>query len=271
VAALRRLRQIALNAGVPRCLRQAMFVEVFAGCARLSKAFAARGFIVVAWDILYSPLHDLTLREARVGLVRLCLAADIVWLGIPCDTFSRARRFDGRGPRPLRDNDNLRGFPDLEGKNLQRLQLANVVTDFAWYLVRRLRARGIPGAVENPLTSMLWLLPTPLALCQHSEVSLLRIDFCQYGTPWRKATRLLSWHWPLLSAVAKQCSGTGGVCSKSHDKHITLSGTDSSGQWMTRLAQPYPRPLCRAIASAGQQQLQHTYVRLLGVSARAYM
>ena len=98
--ALKRLRDTARRLGVPSCLRDRIFVEVFAGCGRMSRAAAAQGFTVVAWDILYSTSHDLTFRRNRVMLLRLCLSAAYVHLGIPCDTFSRARRNDGRGPPP---------------------------------------------------------------------------------------------------------------------------------------------------------------------------
>ena len=48
-----------------------------------------------------------------------------LWLGMPCTSFSVARKNDGVGPGPLRDDDNLFGFKSLTGKNLQKVQDGN--------------------------------------------------------------------------------------------------------------------------------------------------
>eukprot|EP00973_Karenia_brevis_P070286 9769894-Karenia_brevis.AAC.1 len=81
---------------------------------------AAAGFTVVPWDFIYGNQFDLLQQQGRKSLLRLCLSADCVHMGMPCETFSRARRSDGRGPPALRNNDNLWGFPDLQGKNLEK-------------------------------------------------------------------------------------------------------------------------------------------------------
>ncbi|CAK0815965.1 unnamed protein product, partial [Prorocentrum cordatum] len=42
------------------CLRMRIFLEVFAGTARLGRAMAAQGFHVLAWDVKYGDQYDLT-------------------------------------------------------------------------------------------------------------------------------------------------------------------------------------------------------------------
>ena len=252
----RRLRQAALSAReVPRLIAIALFVEVFAGSAHLARAAALRGFHVVAWDIAYSSKHDLTKRQNRINLIRLCLSASYVHFGIPCNTFSRARR-PGGGPPPLRSNKFLWGFPDLQGKSLIKVNEANIVTKCVWNLVCRLRHRGIPGSVENPLTSMLWLLPVPTMLLKHPEVQVVRVDFCGFGTPWKKPTRVLSWHFPVIEKLERRCSGKAGLCSFTHDHHVVLQGRDANGIFRTRVAQPYPTSLCRRWIALIIEQMQ---------------
>ena len=174
-------------------------------------------------------------------------------------------------PPPLRSNDFIKGLPGLSGKNLEKVQVSNVVTDFAWFCVQRLRNRGIPGTVENPLTSMLWKHPICLQLQRHPECQFVRIDFCGYGTKRRKPTYFFSWHFSLLDGASRMCTGRDGVCSFSQQPHWILSGTNDQGVFLTKIAQPYPISMCRVIRISIVQQLQCNRVQRHGQVARAIM
>jgi len=69
-------------------------------------------------------------------------------------------------------------------------------------------------------------------------------DYCGFGTPWRKRTALMSVHLDLRSCV-RRCTGKG-TCSFSCKKHVQLVG-QHNGQFLTRVAEPYPAGLCRSI------------------------
>ena len=80
-----------------KCKHVQIFVEVFSGEDGLAKFVAARGFLVVAWDIRNGEGWDL-LRPSNQRLLRGWLAEGVVWdlhLGTPCQTLTRAR---DRGP-----------------------------------------------------------------------------------------------------------------------------------------------------------------------------
>ena len=105
------------------------YVELFAGSAGLSSEVRKAGFRVIAID------HEFNRHSPKVSLIVLDLtkphAQDMVikmlyhlkpmslHFGLPCGTCSRARekqlpthlRDRYNAPRPLRDSDNLLGFP----------------------------------------------------------------------------------------------------------------------------------------------------------------
>jgi len=183
------------------------------------------------------------LHELRSG--RVCF----LWLAIPCSSWSRARRNDGRGPGPLRDDgDCLWGFDHLEGKDLARAQEANRLVKNSCRIIREAIKLHIPWVVENPQKSRLWLTPQMQRFTRQGAF-YNEVHFCQFGEKWRKATFLLAWNLSDFACIVRICGGLPGICSRTGDRHINLSGRDASGAWLTRVAQPYPRSLCYSIAS----------------------
>eukprot|EP00959_Pyramimonas_sp_CCMP1952_P119801 2504940-Pyramimonas_sp.AAC.1 len=93
----------------------------------------------------------------------------------------------------------------------------------------------VPCIIENPLTSMFWILPEVLRLSAHPRVSIHRADLCQVGTRWRKATKFMLCNIPEeggRSLEPFKCSGRG-VCSRTGRPHIELSGKAPSGKFWT--------------------------------------
>ena len=84
-------------------------------------------------------------------------------------------------------------------------------------------------------------------LRRRKGVRLARADFCQFGQPWRKATRFLC-SFSGVAHVDRRCSGCKGICSKGGKPHQQLVGIDPvMGRFGTHLAEPYPRGLRTAI------------------------
>lgn len=226
-------------------------VELFSGCARLSEACAAAGYIAIAFDIEYGSGCDLLCKTVQYRLVRFIKRwhdyIKMIWLGTPCTSWSRARRLDG-GPQPLRDDtDNLFGFKHLNQKDLERVEQGNLFLDVSKYFIDLALRFSLHWVLENPFTSRIWLTPHLRAL-QSLGGQLHEVHFCAYGTPWRKSTGLLS-NIAALHTIVRLCHPQLGRCQHSGKRHVILSGKDKSGVWLTRRAQPYPFALCEAVAS----------------------
>lgn len=171
----------------------------------------------------------------------------LVWLGTPCTTWSRARKEDG-GPRPLRDDhQGLYGLGHLTPAEQSKIDEGNALLRVSEELISLCIELSIPWALENPWTSRIWL--TKQLQQWISMHHFIRVDFCGFQMPWRKATGILFGFIPNFLQLAITCDPLHGRCSFTNRKHIILTGKDSSGQWMTRRAQPYPLKLCQRIAT----------------------
>ena len=105
--------------------------------------------------------------------------------------------------------------------------------------------KNIPGYLENPRTSRFWKLPWVLRLVAAGRAQLVDFDMCQYGTQWRKPTRLLVWNVPTTIELLR-CSGKQGLCSRTHKPHLLLSGV-AKGRFLTAAAQVYPPAFATAL------------------------
>ncbi len=228
-----------------RLLPVRIVVELFAGSCRWSKAAALAGEWVLSVDLRFGDHHDLSkvklqrcvLGWIQAGWVRYVLA------GFPCGSFSKARNIPG-GPPALRDAANVAGFSDLRPADADKVHLGNLLLAFVCRLIRACRHARVPGIFENPWTSWAWAMPAMQRCLALPGVRHSRSDFCQWGMPWKKATGLLTLYCDPLRIECK-CTGRG-LCSRTRLPHIQLKGT-CKGVFLTHLAEPYPRKLCRAL------------------------
>ena len=58
---------------------------------------------------------------------------------------------------------------------------------------------------ENPLTSMMWLHPLLISLCRKDCAEAHVFDQCQFGAPWKKATKFVSWRCGHELFLTKKC------------------------------------------------------------------
>eukprot|EP00959_Pyramimonas_sp_CCMP1952_P362733 7596015-Pyramimonas_sp.AAC.1 len=84
------------------------------------------------------------------------------------------------------------------------------------------------------------------ALEARSDVFVIALDYCQYGTPWKKPTKILT-SCEDLRSIARTCSGTTRSCSVTRQPHQVLRGDAPCGTKWTKLACPYPTSLCEEI------------------------
>ncbi|CAK0897933.1 unnamed protein product, partial [Prorocentrum cordatum] len=112
-------------------------------------------------DLRYHLSHDLTVRKGQRiirGLIQHGLVRAI-WLGVPCNTFSRARESGPPGPTPLRSAEFPAGLPNPKPHDQQKLEVGSALAAFAARLMAECRRRNVPVVFENPWTSRLFQQP----------------------------------------------------------------------------------------------------------------
>ena len=149
----------------------------------------------------------------------------------------------------------MRGLSHIKGKDLARVRAANRLVRRMCGLCRLCNSLDIAYYIENPRTSRLWLLPPILHLSNLRDTQIAQFDFCQFGTPWRKATSVLVYGNPNLAQQQRVCHFLiGYFCSGSGKRHVQLTGVDEHGQHLTHVAEPYPARLCKHWSSLIKDQ-----------------
>ena len=175
----------------------------------------------------------------------------------PCNTWSRARRGKG-GPPPLR-RDNPLEILGVDRDSLcegDRAKLDSANKLFFWLLrILRLHIKhNVPFILENPRLSLLWKAGPIGPILKHCD--LCDVDFCMFGTPWRKPTKLAVFNLPEINDEMKVCHRRGW-CERTGKRHIILEGKDPQGVFWTARAAPYPRKFCQALARVIVSRLRH--------------
>eukprot|EP00959_Pyramimonas_sp_CCMP1952_P100442 2101050-Pyramimonas_sp.AAC.1 len=110
--------------------------------------------------------------------------------------------------------------------------------------------------MENPASSMCWLFPPLMNVMESEGVRLIYLDFCMFGTEWRKPTRVLT-NVAELKRLGRRCHGRASCCSRTGQPHRSLRGgvpkgipeyADKVGWRWTKVACPYPDELCEEYA-----------------------
>ncbi len=237
---------------------RAGFLEVFAGTARLSRAFQTAG-----WDVgvpleayplhngkaQYYPAQDFTRAEVWHGIVSDVRDGryQLIHFGLPCRTWGPAGRLAGGSRR----NNSPWGALVLTREREANRELALVVLVCA-----ELALAGRNFCVENPRTSYAFVTDLWSELCSAVPVFAVDIDQCAYGLAFtdssekqfcKKPTRIMT-SCALLTQVARACPGI----SDEHE-HIRAWGSfkvDGRTKSRASAAGAYPESLCRAWAQA---------------------
>eukprot|EP00438_Fugacium_kawagutii_P013245 Skav234485 [mRNA] locus=scaffold3731:53840:54595:+ [translate_table: standard] len=250
-----------------RCRPRKFALEIFAGTARIASALEKVGIPSFPIDIDLFPSHNVLDPACAHRLLNWIAGGRVilVWLGMPCITFSRARRNDGVGPLPLRDHDHLWGLPGLKRSDAQKLADGNRLFNFTLQVLHLCQEHHIPYILENPLTSYAWSMPPLVKFSGTHHVRFCDLDFCCYGEIWKKPTRLM-YQFIDISSLGLRCQGTFLRCSNTKRPHVPLTGRDKHGVFMTLRAQPYPLPMTFAFAALALQHFKGT----LGTGTRQH-
>lgn len=217
-------------------------LDLFSGERGISKACTS---LFPCWcltfDLKHSASKDLSSLPLQTCLTRLVTrgAFRAMVAGPVCSSFTTAIT------PPCRTSDHPEGVPWCSVKQQEKNQIGNAQLAFVVKLVKCCIRAKVKFSVENPNGSWFWKLRGPEHswddVMKHPDVGDLKVDYCMFGCPWQKRTRFrTSLH---LRHQKLFCS-----CGL---PHLRLRGRcKEKGVNFTRLAEPYPRPLCSGIAYA---------------------
>ena len=172
-------------------------------------------------------------------------------LATPCTSFSIAR---GRtciirtAAQPWGVSDRSQ----LSANDHRALKNGNRTCKAVLRVLNALVQNRVPFIMENPRASSLWQIVGVQRILANKDCFFITCDFCSFGAAWRKRTGLLCYGCDEVTAnkkLAKTCTGCGGYCSTTLNKHHLLTDTAPCGRPWTLVAQPYPERLARALGS----------------------
>ena len=243
-------------------------LEVFGGCARLTRALEFEGFEASSIDWIRNQsrpvgslvLLDLTTEHGRVVLKKVIRSGRLAFIHFapPCGTCSRARdipldadaiRRGVKTPQPLRSAEFPNGFPWLSGTDKSRVEQANVLYEVTASCIILAESLGIAWSVENPRSSWFWETTFMRDLVNHLDSigkSPIWTEFqnCAFGGDRPKWSAFLH-NIPLLHELEIY-----GKCDGTHEHKpwgVLFSGTRFG--FATTSEAAYPERLCTVIAN----------------------
>ena len=218
--------------------RKAGFLDLFSG--EKGVAYWLQKFSdswVITFEIDEGAEQDLDQEPCRRNLEKLlALGVFEAWGGGPvCSSFSRAIC------PAVRTRLHPEGLADMRLSMRPKVEQGNNSAAWIAKLCELSLMLGIFFWVENPDGSFLFLQAAWTELIEKwgSAVGFWRLDYCRYGTAWRKRTRIFT-----NSILKDVCT----FCLRDHI-HTPLRGRSKINRksW-TLVAQPYPRNVAKTIA-----------------------
>lgn len=244
----------------PVAVKKPGAVEIFCGCARQTKEFAAVGFEATGVDYIKNkdkPVAkatsiDLRDKWGQDALRRLIKQIDarIAWLAPPCGSAARCReirRKNGPDPKPLRSDEFPDGLPGLEKENdKERVRFANKLYKFVAEFALEMAIQGIDFVIENPTNSLFWKTSWMQNLIKRAkelglELKWAHMQMCMHGGERDKKTTLLYFGKIDLSSLEQ-------MCDKSHTHKKWGMVKEGNSIWATDQERNYPVPFCKKVA-----------------------
>ena len=210
---------------------------------------SAKGNAALGIDMLHGPHHDLSDPIVVRAILGWLSSGQVsaVWIAAPCNSWSTARH----GPPDsawckLRTSEHIPGLCNLHNNAQQIVALGNRFAHIAAKIAHVCLRAAVPCHIENPRNSFCGGPPLQ-NLIGKPECGENFHDACQYGERWRKQTRVIHLLDKTHDSVQKRCTGKGGMCSRTRQPHIVLTGRcrDNQQVW-TKITEPYLTKLCAA-------------------------
>ena len=238
-----------------------LFVEVFAGTARLCKATKELGMEVLPVDKtsarasqIYIAQYDVTDPEQLENFMEVLHVERhrivAVHLAPACSTASKAREkklvsWAKKGfkiPKPLRSAQKPMGVDGLEGLDKIRTEAANQTYAATARIVRFCVLYDILCSVENPENSLFWLFPDMVEAMLAAEGYSISFHNCMHGGKRKKLTKWWSTK-DVFTELQSLCDG------KHHHAQWNPVQQGTALQFPTAEEAAYPHLLCKRIAA----------------------
>ena len=244
-------------------------VELCCGTAGLSRALIEAGIPAVGIDHVHNKskpkapvvIADLSTIEGQSLALQLFEKHKpyVIHSGPPCGTSSRARErpisnnLKLRGapePKPLRSDSHPWGIPGLVGTDLERVNAANMIYKFILGLCKKRHAAGELFSLENPSTSIFWMIPEAIELQQLPDVFVVDFQQCCHGG-FRPVWRRWLTNAEELTVLSARCPG-----ESANHKHLGFQIRKEKGSWRFDTADEaaYPEKLCHSYATIIRQR-----------------
>ena len=220
---------------------------LFSGSKRWAKAMLKKGapFVLTfevrestefwSQDLLSQPVRKLVEDLIAEGAVHA------VGAGPVCASFSTAVT------PPVRNSKFPAGVPWASENMRKKIKIGNSFCTWCAKLFRLCNQCNVICWIENPAPSWLWrqrcftrLLNKEASWSFNGCVGSWLVDYCRFGTPWRKRTRFLHNFTSLNDRT---------LCFREHE-HVVLRGVGPGKLMWTSIAEPYPYGLADTLADA---------------------
>lgn len=212
------------------------FLDVFSGERGVALALVKKGHWSLCVDLAHGPNEDVmdpvlqNQLELLVGLGVFYGAGG----GPVCTSFSTAIT------PPVRSTAAPYGLETVSDKMRVKIEEGNRMAIWFFSFLEYCLERKLRIWMENPATSFMFRLPEWQSLLQRwPSVQAWLVDYCRYGTRWRKRTKFYT-DGPL--------GGRRDLC-RCGKPHQLLRGRSAMHKksW-TAVAQPYPLGICEELA-----------------------
>ena len=213
------------------------FLDVFSGERGVAAALARKGHWSLCVDLAHGPGEDVMDPKLQRQLKQLVSFGAFRGAGggPVCTSFSTAIT------PPVRSSSSPYGLESASDKMKIKIKEGNQMALWFFSFLEFCLRRGLQIWMENPATSFMFRLPEWQTLLQRwPKVQPWLVDYCRYGTRWRKRTKFYT-DGP-LGGRRDLCR-----CGKPHQLLRGRSATHKKS-W-TAVAQPYPKGICEELAS----------------------
>ena len=180
--------------------------------------------------------------------------------GPPCETWSVARAVQlalgTKGPRPVRDAEELWGLASLSLKELMQVCVGNDLLTFTMICILYLALFDGVAVMEHPAMSSqetaasVWKLPIMKLLLSLPGLELITLCQGVLGAATPKPTSLLALNLPELPSILHQHRVTKELPRRS------AIGKQADGSWATTSLKEYPPAFCKGLALSFYSAIQ---------------